>query len=92
MRFKDTVFKGGSGHLKLRHVSGGLILELKGQEIADAVHAGFIDPQRLHHSMYEYARMLREVGSVEVVEAPMDVFTCSSGDDDYLAGLDIGWN
>jgi hypothetical protein len=60
--FADTVLEEEEGRLALRDGGGALLVELRGEDIQRAAHAGFIDRRNLHASLYEYARMLREAG------------------------------
>lgn len=59
MRFSETTLVRTDRVLRLLDASGGVLLELKGHEIEDAVRAGFVDLNNCHYSMFEYAQMRR---------------------------------
>jgi hypothetical protein len=61
VRFANTTLEGDRSHLRLLAPGGALMLELKGDEIEAAIRGGFLDPERLHFSMFEYARMRTEL-------------------------------
>lgn len=63
LRFEDTRHEGDGYSLRLMRKDGSIILSLSGIEIEDAIHAGFIDPQNLHYSLFDFARMRGEVSS-----------------------------
>ncbi len=60
IRFSQTTLEGDQSHLRLLGQGRALLLELKGHEVEVAIHRGFLDPARLHFSMFEYARLLAE--------------------------------
>jgi hypothetical protein len=64
VRFSETTLEGDREHLKLLDRSGKVLLELTRHEVDDAIRAGFIDANNYHYSMFEYARMRCELGSI----------------------------
>jgi hypothetical protein len=60
MTFRETRLIEKPGYLALLDKSNKVVLELRGQEIDDAVRAGYLDPEDSHFSMFEYFRIGRE--------------------------------
>jgi hypothetical protein len=88
LKFSETRIEEGPGSVRLLDAAGGVILELHGSEIDDAVRDGLYDPDRGHGSLYEYARMIADLGPMP---AP-DPDTERDFDDDFLASIDIRWD
>ena len=61
VRFANTTLEGDPSHLRLLAPGGAVLLELKSDEVEAAIRGGFLDPERLHFSMFEYARMRTEL-------------------------------
>lgn len=88
-RFSETRLEKAHNRLRLVGKDGELLLELKGQEIADAERAGFIDLDNCHFSLFEYARMritLPQQAPVTAGSAPANF------DRSFLSDLKISWD
>ena len=93
IRFSETTLEEGPSYLRLIDGSGKLLLEVKGNEIDEAIRGGFLDPSDYHFSMYEYARIRMEtssywenLGTRSVRNQP------SQSDSDFLRSLNIAWD
>ncbi len=89
MRFIETKVEEKQGRIMLLAQSGQVLLEMNQVQYESAVRAGLIDPQNLHYSLYEYARMIRETSVVQSTskEPPFR----SHSDRDFLASCNISW-
>ena len=90
LRFSETRLDERPGAVKLLDSSGEVILELRGPEIANAVRRGLYDPADRHGSLYEFARMIEDLGP----EGPPDEDPPAEPDfdSDFLASIDIRWD
>ena len=92
LRFGETACEQGERSLKLIGPDGKMIVELEGSEIDDAVRDGFIDPADYHVTLFEYARMIRELEPFSPVGRPADPPGKGDFDSDFLASIDIRWD
>jgi hypothetical protein len=93
IRFSATRLDEGPRHLRLIDSSGTLLLELKGQDIEEAIRAGFLDPSDYHFSMYEYARIRMETGLCSENRATKgNRKPPPPSDSDFLRSLNIAWD
>jgi len=65
---------------------GAVLLELREDQIPDAIRTGFIDPANWHYSMFEYAQIIRDVQSPETRSATLEF------DREFLAQYNIRWD
>jgi hypothetical protein len=86
VRFSETRLEREDNRLRLVDGGGAVLLELRGPEIDDAIRAGFVDPDNLHYSMFEYSRMRVLLPSTPNRRA-IDGY-----DADFLKGLKVSWN
>lgn len=93
VKFQDTILESDRRHIKLLDRSGRILLELKGQEVADAIRAGFIEESDLHYSMFEYSRMRLELACVPKGPqgGPEDRKRSEPDDNNFLKALNIRW-
>ncbi len=89
MRFIDTKVEEKEDRVTLTTQSGHVLLEMTRLQYESAVRTGVIDPENLHYSLYEYARMIRE-GS-NVAAAASQKLPSSDSDRDFLASCNISW-
>jgi hypothetical protein len=66
-RFSKTVLEQDRGRLRLLNSDGVVLLEIGGYELEDAIRAGYLDPESLHYSMFEFWRIRQEVRTQTVV-------------------------
>jgi len=90
MRFIDTKVEEKEDRVTLMTQSGHVLLEMTRLQYESAVRAGVIDPENLHYSLYEYARMIREGSSVAA--GPSHQRRSSDPDRDFLASCNISWS
>lgn len=56
--FSRTIIESNEGNLRLCDIdSGAILVEVKRSQFEDNVRAGFIDPNNLHFSLWEYAKI-----------------------------------
>lgn len=107
MKFRETQLVQDSGSLRLLDLEGNILLELQGDEIDEAVRAGFLDTRDYHFSMYAYARLRKEYKPFRTRDSspdkaePVPVRVCEPvpavreeldrEDNEFLAGLGICW-
>ncbi len=90
MRFIETKVEEKQGRVMLVTQSGQVLLEMNQVQYESAVRAGLVDPQNLHYSLYEYARMIRET---PVVASPSRTSPSGSQSDRaFLASCNISWS
>jgi hypothetical protein len=85
VRFNETRFERADGRARLLDNAGAVLLELRDEEIPDAIRTGFIDPANWHYSMFEYAQIRRDVQSPEACS------TSLAFDREFLAQYNIRW-
>lgn len=61
IRFSETTLFKGEGRIGLLNAMGEMLIEIEGHELEDAVRTGFLDPTRLHHSLFEFWRIRLDV-------------------------------
>lgn len=61
VRFSETSVVECGGALELVDRQGVALFRLTREEVEEAMHAGFLDPEDLHYTLYEYSRMIREI-------------------------------
>lgn len=108
MKFRETQLVQDSGSLRLLDLEGNVLLELRGDEIEEAVRAGFLDTRDYHFSMYAYARLRKEYkpfrkqAPAAGESEPVPVRVCDPvpsvreeldrEDNEFLASLGICWS
>jgi len=90
MRFIETKVEENQDRVMLLTQSGQVLLEMNRVQYQSAVRAGFIDPENLHYSLYEYARMIKETSMVP--SQYRQPFADSHSDRDFLASCNIRWS
>ena len=67
VRYSETVVAKEGDALRLTDRAGELLLKLVGHEVDEAIRAGYIDPERLHFSLFEFYRIRLETGESQVL-------------------------
>lgn len=66
VRYCETVLAAEGDALRLTDKAGHLLLELTDSEVDEAIRAGYVDPERLHYSMFEYYRIRLETSRAQI--------------------------
>ncbi|HKB10886.1 MAG TPA: hypothetical protein VKD69_09530 [Vicinamibacterales bacterium] len=87
-RLSETRLEREDGNLRLVDASGQVMLTVARNEVDDAVRMGFLDPDDYHYSMFEYARIKRDVATATT---GAENRSARNPFERYLADQNIGW-